>query len=99
MILVFAAVTAYGQFPVFAHSWYPKECCNSRDCAPVNNVAWYVSKNGNVSYLIISSPLGKAIIPENFPVRESKDGRIHVCISHDPFGDRYVVCLFMPPIV
>ena len=99
MILIFLAATVIWQPPAIAHSWYPKECCDDRDCTPVAKVAPLMSKDGNHSFLIISSLLGKAVVPADFPVRVSKDGRIHICMSYDPFGDRSVVCLFMPPYV
>jgi hypothetical protein len=42
--------------------------------------------------LIVTPKIGTAIVPHDPPVRESKDGRIHVCIH-----DVRVVCLFIPP--
>ena len=99
LILIFLAATVFWRPPAIAHSWYPKECCDNRDCTPVTNVTRLVSKDGNRAFLVIVSPLGKAVVPADFPARVSKDGRIHVCMRYDPFGDRSVVCLFMPPYV
>ena len=84
--------------PAHAHSWYPKECCHDKDCAPVDNVAQVVPADGRAPQLIVTSKHGKAVIPINFPVRESKDGRMHVCMRHTPYyGTVDVICLFMPP--
>jgi len=44
--------------------------------------------------LVVTSAVGTAIVPHDFPVRESKDGRMHVCIQ-----DVWIVCLFVPPRV
>ena len=87
--------------PAYAHSWYPKDCCNDGDCAPVESVTRFVPAGGGSPQLIITSRHGSAIVvPESYPVRESKDGRMHVCLRHspsDPFGDIEIVCLFIPP--
>ena len=49
---------------------------------------------GGLPQLVVTSAIGTAIVPHDFPVRESKDGRMHVCIQ-----DVWVVCLFVPPRV
>jgi hypothetical protein len=78
-----------------AHSWYPKECCDDVDCAPVEAVAELASANGS-RQVIVTSIHGRAIVPRNFPVRDSKDGRMHVCMRPDPEGIMDVMCLFLP---
>lgn len=98
-VLVFTVISGFWLSTANAHSWYPRECCHGRDCAPVDKITLLISKDGNVSYFKVSSQVGTAIIPYGFPVRESKDGRIHICIRYDPFGDKRVICLFMPPNV
>jgi hypothetical protein len=50
--------------------------------------------------MVVTSKHGTAVVPSDFPVRQSKDGRMHVCMQHsptDPFSDITVICLFMPP--
>jgi hypothetical protein len=82
-----------------AHSWYPEECCNDNDCAPVESIARFFPAGGGPAQWIVTSKHGTALVPEGFPVRASKDGRMHVCLRHsasDPFGDMGVVCLFVP---
>jgi hypothetical protein len=71
--LVAAVVLSSAQ--VGAHSWYPKECCSGNDCAPVEKATWLVPVGGGLPQLVVTSGVGTAIVPNNFPVRDSKDGR------------------------
>jgi hypothetical protein len=57
----------------------------------------HVPANGGLPQLVVKSKHGTAIIPHDYPVRESKDGRMHVCMRPDPWGAIDVMCLFMPP--
>jgi len=85
--------------PVFfadAHSWYPLDCCSGEDCAPVESMAWVVPASGGAAQLMVRSKVGTAIVPAGFPVRESQDDHMHVCMQFDPFGAMEVICLFMP---
>jgi hypothetical protein len=90
-------LTSLPTLSAFAHSWYPKECCTNDDCAPVTATAQLVPATGGVPQLIVTSKHGTAIVPQNFPTRESKDGRMHVCMRPDHAGVMDVMCLFMPP--
>jgi len=91
-VAIFARLT-----PANAHGWYPKECCDDRDCAPVESVAQFLPVGGGLPQVIVTSKHGTAIVPQGFPVRQSKDGRMHVCIRQNEFGGWDVMCLFMPP--
>jgi hypothetical protein len=82
--------------PANAHSWYPKECCDDIDCAPVDAVSQFASANGSLQ-MIVTSIHGRALVPRDFPARDSKDGRMHVCMRPDPDGIMDVMCLFLPP--
>jgi hypothetical protein len=75
-----------------AHSWYPKECCSDHDCAPVDTAVQLLPAGGGLPQLLITSRVGRALIPRDFPVRQSKDGRMHVCMT-----DIHLVCFFVPP--
>jgi hypothetical protein len=68
------------------------------DCAPVESMSQLVPSDGGAPRLVVTSKHGKVVIRPNFPVRESKDGRMHVCMGRYDSGDMEVVCLFMPPI-
>jgi hypothetical protein len=96
--LVCVAVTLW-PLQVTAHGWYPRECCHDHDCAPVENLTWLLPTNGGTAQLIVTSNRGKAVVPQGFPERESKDGRMHVCMQYDPFGDMRLICLFVPSIM
>lgn len=98
LIILSAVSLAIGvSFPAHAHSWYPQECCSGQDCAPVENLVRIVLKVGELPQLIVRSKQGKAVIPPSLPLRDSQDGRMHVCMRHDAFGDLEVVCVFVPP--
>ena len=43
---VFATVVHFYAAPAKAHDWYPMECCNNQDCAPVDNLTWFVPAGG-----------------------------------------------------
>lgn len=60
---------------------YPRECVAIDQCAPVETI----SANGRV-----------ATIAAPFPVLQSADGRMHVCMRYDPFGELVVTCLLVP---
>ena len=82
--------------PAHAHSWYPAECCNDADCLPVDRVT-LLNVRPEGSHLVVTSSRGSAIVPANFPVRESLDGRMHVCMVWSEFRGWEVLCLFAPP--
>lgn len=92
-----AGATLLCSTPVSAHSWYPKECCSNDDCAQVTATSRLILASGGLPQLIVTSKHGTAIVPQDFPVRESRDGRMHVCMRPDPWGGMDVICLFMPP--
>jgi hypothetical protein len=87
-----------------AHDWYPLECCGGYDCGPgsMQTVvgADYLdvpdaSSRAFISEVTITNGLGfseKAIVPQDFPRRDSPDGRLHACIVAG-----HLRCLFMPP--
>lgn len=41
--------------------------------------------------------LGRLQVSETAAFGVSHDGKLHVCISFDPFGDPHVKCVQMPP--
>jgi hypothetical protein len=92
-----AVALPIGPAPLRAHDWYSLECCHARDCAPVDNMNWSVPTSEGIRKLIVTSKHGTASVPENFPIRESKDGRMHVCMRPSLYGGMGVICLFMAP--
>ena len=35
-----------GRAPAYSHDWYPHDCCNGKDCAPVDHVTWFIPAGG-----------------------------------------------------
>jgi hypothetical protein len=90
------------------HDWYPTECCSAMDCAPVDKVesiagATYSGALGighaALPITIVTTKLGTAIVPPDFPRRESKDNRMHACMTkaYDGSGNMQLLCIFIPP--
>jgi hypothetical protein len=94
-----ASISARAQSvpPTQAHLWYPHECCNDGDCAPVESATWVVPASGGHPQLRVRTKLGSATVPDSLPRRPSEDGRMHACIIYDEFGGKSVLCLFVPP--
>jgi hypothetical protein len=82
----------------FAHSWYPTECCDKRDCGVADFA--FMSKSGR---LIVVDNGRNIIIPGSLPLGTSRDQYIHICynrIDVDVFGiPPAVYCVFVPPHV
>lgn len=80
---------------------YPMECCSAVDCAPIEHAdssALYEAGNALVpSVLTITTRHGTAVVPANFPRRDSKDGRSHACMRSDGNGGMRLVCYFVAP--
>ena len=81
-----------------AHDWYPMECCAGMDCAPVDS--WSMIKSPDpkaLGQLVVTSKHGTINIPPNFPIRESKDNKMHVCMRQAEAGIMRLICVFIPP--
>jgi hypothetical protein len=86
-LILAVAVLALGA-AAHAHSWYPVQCCDERDCFAVSNDAvaltargWRIEATGEIV------PLGKTAF--------SPDGRFHRCSPGGAVGAR-TLCLFVP---
>jgi hypothetical protein len=104
----FLAALLAAATPAVAHDWYPMECCSGMDCAPVEKVeilqgpamASMLGATASTpmsSLMLVTSKHGTAIVPANFPRRESKDHRMHVCMRPGEGGTMRLICIFMPP--
>jgi hypothetical protein len=82
--------------PAPAHSWYPKDCCNEDDCAPVEAFSLLMPAGRGPPQLVVTSRHGTAVVPQDLPIRVSQDGRMHVCMRLNDFGTWDVMCIFMP---
>ncbi len=84
--------------PAQAHSWYPRECCHDDDCTPVEGATWVVPAGGGRPQLLVSSKkFGTVVIPEGLTPRPSQDSHKHICVAYSEFGDKDVLCFFVPP--
>ena len=82
---------------LLAHSWYPEECCNQKDCYVVELVR-YDNKPGDPGY-IIKDGMVEVFIPKSFPRRNSHDGDYHLCYNQSAYRlyhDLQVYCFFIP---
>ena len=92
-----ALMVGFWLTPANAHSWYPWECCYDTDCAPVENVQHVPSEFGKAPQRFVTSRHGTVSVPLDFPERRSNDDQMHVCMTYNAFGDKKVLCLFVPP--
>lgn len=108
--VVLGVVLVLSILKVQAHDWYPMECCHEQDCAPATvtsiPTASLMSSNAFVpeseralpSLMMVTTIHGSAIVPPDFKVRESPDGRAHACLQHMmTTGQMRLICLFLPP--
>jgi len=76
-----------------AVSWYPKECCNDRDCRPVVSIK--AAPNG----LWMTTGDGQTVLigPSNAR-RPSLDARWHICSGPGDMDDAgpQIICVFEP---
>jgi hypothetical protein len=68
------------------HSWYPRECCSDRDCAP------YASEN--VKHVAHGFRLHTGEFIHQNQARISPDGAYHLCRSE---YTHQILCFFYPP--
>jgi hypothetical protein len=87
--LMVVGLVAYAR----AHSWYPMDCCSDYDCAIVVKTSFVASDPKVPANMVVETVYGTAVVPHNFPLRQSKDGQTHACI--DKQGR--LLCLFVPP--
>lgn len=87
-----ATATSQAEIP----AGYPQSCAVVDHCAPVSEVAWIVPVTGSAPKMMLISSFGKASVRRHFEIAESRDGRFHVCMRYDPFGDLEVTCLLVP---
>jgi hypothetical protein len=77
--------------PVAAHSFYHYECCHDRDCWPLEPAEIRETPQGWVIEGL-SQP-----IPYDWPkVKESPDGRYHLCTTTGTTSG-LPLCLYVPP--
>lgn len=98
VLLIAAAGGLFGLCDCSAHEWYPVECCGGSDCAEVEHATYDSARNadGTLPILAVTTALGTALVPSNFPRRDSRDGKMHACMRPGA-GEMRLICLFVPP--
>jgi len=92
LILVLSAVTIALAAPAQGHLWYPRECCNDKDCRPADSVKELLG--GNAEVRVGNDGM---IVPHSLKRRKSKDERFHVCYNRIN-GAISVFCFFEPAL-
>jgi heme A synthase len=82
---------------ITAHDWYPLECCQGTDCAPVLSVQTLPAVNSaSLPAMVVTTKFGSVLVPGEFPRRGSKDNRMHACMKQG-VTRMHLLCLFIPP--
>ena len=82
---------------IAAHEWYPLECCQGTDCAPVLSVQTLPPVDSAAPpAMVVTTKYGSVVVPGEFPRRESKDNQMHACMKHG-VTRMHLLCLFIPP--
>ncbi len=74
-----------------AHSWYPVECCDGRDCFRVDRV----EPTGDGGMRMTAGDV-QVQVPKGFTQRPSQDSDHHVCVRKNGDGSLVPRCVFMP---
>lgn len=83
----------FSSFSAAAHGWYEFSCCHDRDCGP----ALSIQRIPGVG-LLVTSAKGTVLVPNGFQMRESKDGKAHICMQMEN-GEMKPICMYTPPNV
>jgi len=73
-----------------AHSWYPRRCCDDRDCFPADAVQRLADGT-----LVLSRGAIVVRVTRSFPVEGSPDGRAHFCVYDSGWGFE-ARCVWLP---
>ncbi len=87
--VLFAAAIAW-IVPAHAHLWYPKECCNDKDCHEADNVT--EMPDGSAQVRVGGDTMS---VPRRLKRRKSLDEHYHVCYGKVN-GAISVYCFFQP---
>lgn len=94
------ATIPLGGGPVYAHSWYPYDCCSDRDCWPMGLDSDAREPDPSIvpgGYLTYDG----VFVPES-ATRASLDGRYHICRRGGTLTGTVIApaqkpfCLFVP---
>jgi hypothetical protein len=88
--IVLALVTG-GAAAALAHSWYPIECCDGKDCMKVDRI----ERTADGGMWMYAGQL-QVQVPKGFTQRPSRDNDSHVCVRKNGDGSYVPRCVFMP---
>lgn len=74
-----------------AHSWYPIECCQGKDCMRVDRI----EQTADGGMLMFAGSL-QVRVPRGFTQRPSRDNDAHVCVRPNGDGSFAPRCVFIP---
>lgn len=83
---------------IFAHSWYPIECCSGNDCAQI------ISKQELHDGMLVKTKHGIGFVPDGFQSKKSEDAGEHACLVSYSLTDieiergatHHLRCHFLP---
>ena len=79
MVLI-ACACMCASSPAQSHEWYPKSCCDDRDCTKVDRTE-YLSDGRMIFFgRLLDGTDIKVIIPRGFRFESSPDENMHVCV-------------------
>lgn len=71
---------------------YPLSCCSNQDCREANSGEVRETPEG---YQLITT--GETVPYGNKRIKDSPDGRFHVCQQGGDFDTGRILCIFVPP--
>lgn len=74
-----------------AHSWYPVECCDGRDCMRVDRM----EQTPDGGMLMFAGSV-RVQVPRGFTQRPSRDNDAHICVRQNGDGTYAPRCVFIP---
>src|SRR5262245_52971798 len=74
-----------------AHAWYPKACCNDKDCSVVDKV----DSLPDGAELFHAGSI-TVIVPKYFKRMPSQDSHVHLCYYRVFTGEFRPRCVFVP---
>jgi hypothetical protein len=81
-LIALMASAIYNPIGLYAHDWYPSECCGGMDCGPIVHITMLPDGNRQIT---ITNRVGveiSAVFPKDFPIRQSPDGKEHACVGY-----------------
>ena len=85
------ALAPVGPAFVWAHSWYPPQCCTGQDCKKVDRMEHMPDGS-----LLLHFGGQQVVVPRGFTQQPSQDMDAHVCVFRGATGRWMPRCVFVP---